>query len=188
MKGMHAPFRPLFVLAALLGGCGEEERRDAAVEGGAQGIGGNETAVATGVPLDVIAGEVAGASFDSPVGRMPGEIAEPTGPENPYADDAEAVLEGRQLFVAYNCYGCHGGKGGGGMGPSLRDRSWLYGETAADIFDSIAEGRQHSMPAWQAMLPAEIIWKLTAYIQSMRTEREPDPPMQRAQVAQAAGE
>lgn len=64
------------------------------------------------------------------------------------------------------------------MGPSLRDRSWLYGQSAASVFDSIAEGRAHGMPAWGVKVPEEQIWKLVAYIHSMRTEREPAAPDQ----------
>ena len=29
------------------------------------------------------------------------------------------------------------------MGPSLRDATWIYGNTDADIFNDIAEGRAH---------------------------------------------
>jgi mono/diheme cytochrome c family protein len=32
------------------------------------------------------------------------------------------------------------------------------------------------MPAWGHTLPAEHIWKLVAYIKSLRTPREPDKP------------
>jgi cytochrome c oxidase cbb3-type subunit III len=82
-------------------------------------------------------------------------------------------MEGRKLFVRMNCAGCHGG---GGMGPSLRDVTWIYGGKAGEIFDSIAEGRAHGMPAWGTMLPHDYIWKLVAYIESMRKSWEPQPP------------
>ena len=62
------------------------------------------------------------------------------------------------------------------MGPSLRDERWLYGSSEAQIFDSIASGRAHGMPAWGTMLPESEIWKLTAYIRSLRTDDEPDRP------------
>jgi cytochrome c oxidase cbb3-type subunit 3 len=62
------------------------------------------------------------------------------------------------------------------MGPSLRDRTWLYGNSDAHIFDSIAEGRARGMPAWGTKLPEDQIWKLVAYIQSLHTSREPQPP------------
>ncbi len=95
---------------------------------------------------------------------------------NPYGMDANVLNEGRRLFIWFNCYGCHGGRAGGGMGPSLRDPDWLYGNTDQAIFNSIAEGRQHGMPAWGTKLPDEEMWKITAYIKSMGTEAEPDAP------------
>jgi cytochrome c oxidase cbb3-type subunit 3 len=33
------------------------------------------------------------------------------------------------------------------------------------------------MPAWGTKIPEEQIWKLVAYIKSMRTKEEPDPPL-----------
>jgi mono/diheme cytochrome c family protein len=62
------------------------------------------------------------------------------------------------------------------MGPSLRDAQWRYGFRDQDIFNSVAEGRQHGMPAWGTKLPAEQIWKITAYIKSMGTKYEPKRP------------
>jgi cytochrome c oxidase cbb3-type subunit 3 len=110
-----------------------------------------------------------------PVGPVPGAPESPP-PPNPFADDRAALVEGRRLFVAYNCAGCHGDHGGGGMGPSLRDPDWIYGGHGADIFDSITEGRAHGMPAWGVRLPEQQIWKLAAYVQSLRTPAEPEPP------------
>ncbi len=114
---------------------------------------------------------------ETPVGPVPGPGVAAHANPNPYSStDPIAVVEGRQWFKRYNCSGCHGGHAGGGMGPSLRDVDWLYGNTDAQIFDSIAEGRAHGMPAWGTKLPEDHIWKLVAYIQSMRTENEPDRP------------
>lgn len=96
-------------------------------------------------------------------------------PSNPYGGDRAAMGEGRRLFGWYNCSGCHGDHAGGGMGPSLRDSVWLYGGTEARIFKSIAEGRRNGMPAW-GKLPPDQIWKLVAYIKSLRTSNEPDRP------------
>lgn len=112
-----------------------------------------------------------------PVGPIPGTgQPNPLGPTDPYTNDAVALQEGRRLFVWYNCYGCHGGHGGGGMGPSLRDQSWIYGSTDADIFNSIAQGRGKGMPAWGSRIPEDQIWKIVAYIKSLNTSREADPP------------
>jgi cytochrome c oxidase cbb3-type subunit 3 len=93
---------------------------------------------------------------------------------NPYAGNPEAAVEGRKLFVWYNCSGCHGGRAGGGMGPSLRDSLWLYGQDDTHVFSTIAEGRAAGMPAWGAKLPTQQIWELVSYIRTLGTPDEPD--------------
>lgn len=112
-----------------------------------------------------------------PIGPIPGPGKEPLAVTSPYKKNPVALQQGRTLFVWYNCAGCHGGHGGGGMGPSLRDRGWIYGNSDAHIYDSIAEGRAYGMPAWGLKLPDDHIWKLVSYIDSMGTEWEPDPPI-----------
>lgn len=62
------------------------------------------------------------------------------------------------------------------MGPSLRDVSWRYGGRDAQIFSTINEGRDEGMPAWGTKIPEDQIWKLVAYITSMRTPDEPQKP------------
>ncbi|MGB7439196.1 MAG: c-type cytochrome [Candidatus Acidiferrum sp.] len=111
-----------------------------------------------------------------PIGPVPGGGPEIPGPTNPYANDPTALAKGRQLFVQYNCYGCHGGHAGGGMGPSLRDPDWIYGDSDAHVFESIAQGRSQGMPAWGTKLPSDQIWQLVAYVKSLHTSQEPDPP------------
>ncbi|WP_051241579.1 c-type cytochrome [Azohydromonas australica] len=111
-----------------------------------------------------------------PVGPLPGPGDGPPQGTNPLGHDPQALRDGRQLFVRFNCSGCHGGRGGGGMGPSLRDVVWMYGGKDMDIFDSIAEGRANGMPAWGTKLNQEQIWRLVAYIDSMGTDHEPEAP------------
>src|SRR5579863_1564442 len=108
-----------------------------------------------------------------PIGPVPGFEQPPKVEANPYAKDTYAMTQGRKLFLWYNCAGCHGGHGGGGMGPSLRDQTWIYGSTDAQIFDSIAQGRGKGMPAWGLKVPELQIWQLVAYIKAMRTPQEP---------------
>lgn len=112
------------------------------------------------------------------IGSQPGPDRPLPNIENPLGMRPNVVVEGRRLFVWFNCYGCHGGRAGGGMGPSLRDAEWLYGSKSVDIYNSIAEGRPHGMPAWGTKLPVEQIWKLTAYVESLGTNMEPNPPPQ----------
>jgi len=113
-----------------------------------------------------------------PIGPVPGPGEVSTVSTNPYGRDKVALGEGRQLFVRWNCSGCHGDHGGGGMGPSLRDQDWIYGGEDDDIFDSIAQGRAHGMPAWGTRLTEDNVWRLVAYIKSLRTPQEPEPPPQ----------
>lgn len=114
------------------------------------------------------------------VGPVPGAQPDVSARTNPYEGNPVALQEGRKLFNWYNCSGCHGGHAGGGMGPSLRDRIWLYGDSDSQIFSSIAEGRSKGMPSWGTRIPEDQIWKLVAYIKSMRTPEEPDPPVEPA--------
>jgi cytochrome c oxidase cbb3-type subunit 3 len=95
---------------------------------------------------------------------------------NPFAQDTTALADGRRLFLQYNCAGCHGDHGGGGMGPSLRDHVWIYGQSDPQIANSIAQGRAYGMPSWGSRLTDAQIWQIVAYLKSMRTETEPDPP------------
>jgi len=69
-----------------------------------------------------------------------------------------------------------GDHGGGGIGPSLRDVDWLHGGADAQVFDSIAHGRSNGMPSWGTKLNQDQIWKLVAYIKSVRTPNEISPP------------
>jgi cytochrome c oxidase cbb3-type subunit 3 len=123
-----------------------------------------------------------GAAIHSdPVGPIPGAPENVVYTTNPLANDPVALQDGRRLFNWYNCSGCHGGHAGGGMGPSLRDPVWLYGDRDDQIFDTIAHGRSHGMPAWGTKIPRQQIWELVAYIKSMGTANEPDPPVEPAE-------
>jgi len=95
---------------------------------------------------------------------------------NPYTGDRSAIATGQMLFNAMNCAGCHSGYAGGGMGPSLRDSSWIYGNSDAQIYSTIVEGRPNGMPAWGGKLPEEQIWKIIAYLRTLGTSNEPVKP------------
>jgi cytochrome c oxidase cbb3-type subunit 3 len=102
-----------------------------------------------------------------PLGDVAG-AAEYTGSvPNPYEGNAQAVQQGKDLFVKMNCAGCHGYDAKGAMGPNLTDRYWRYGGTPGSVFKSIYEGRPQGMPAWNPALPPDEIWKLVAYIESL---------------------
>jgi cytochrome c oxidase cbb3-type subunit 3 len=118
------------------------------------------------------------SAASTPVGPTPGAVQLIHYATNPLAADPVALQDGRRLFNWYNCSGCHGGHAGGGMGPSLRDPVWLYGNRDDQIYDTIAQGRSAGMPAWGSKIPSIQIWELVAYIKSMRTPQEPDPPVE----------
>lgn len=121
------------------------------------------------------------ATVASVTGPIPGGMQMVHYRTNPYSKDPVALQDGRRLFDWYNCSGCHGGHAGGGMGPSLRDPVWLYGDRDDQIFDSIAQGRSNGMPAWGTKIPEAQIWELVAYIKTMGTPQEPDPPVEPAE-------
>jgi cytochrome c oxidase cbb3-type subunit 3 len=85
---------------------------------------------------------------------------------SPFQENAFGIAEGKRLFDAYNCSGCHA-HGGGGMGPALMDDKWIYGHAAANIFETIVEGRPNGMPSFRARIPDVQVWQLVAFIQSM---------------------
>jgi mxaJ protein len=88
--------------------------------------------------------------------------------KNPYTGNAEAVAEGKKLFVQNTCSGCHGAGGGGGMGPSLIDDEWKFGSDD-DTLVKLIKGQiaDATMPKVYSSLPDEEIWKLLAFIRSV---------------------
>jgi cytochrome c oxidase cbb3-type subunit 3 len=90
-----------------------------------------------------------------------------------FGGDKKLAVQGRQIFLSYNCYGCHGGLAGGAMGPSLRDTTWKYGGTDSAIYHSIHDGRPMGMPPWAGRLDDRQIGAVIQYIRSIRTSDEP---------------
>lgn len=77
---------------------------------------------------------------------------EPAKPEklNPYTGNAEAIQEGRALYLQTGCSACHGAGGGGGMGPALLDDEWKFGSDDLTLLKLI-KGRSHSKPCQQRL-------------------------------------
>lgn len=90
--------------------------------------------------------------------------------ENPYETDPKAVAEGKGIF-AEHCAGCHGRDLKGNVGPDLTGHL-SYGESDAEKYRSIAEGRPGGMPAFGSRLGRDRIWKVLAYVDSVREHRE----------------
>ncbi|MDE2321875.1 MAG: c-type cytochrome [candidate division NC10 bacterium] len=90
---------------------------------------------------------------------------------NPFTGNADAVTEGRQLYLQSGCPGCHGSGGGGAMAgatPLLGGR-WKFGgddETLFKVIKGTYPGQ--TMPAvFGAVLKDEQIWKIIAWIRSV---------------------
>jgi cytochrome c oxidase cbb3-type subunit 3 len=84
------------------------------------------------------------------------------------ADDADARRMGERLFVNY-CATCHGSDARGARGfPNLRDNDWLYGGSPDVIEETILNGRNGVMPAWEAALGgADGVSDMTQYVFSL---------------------
>lgn len=77
-----------------------------------------------------------------------------------------SVAKGQEVFAA-NCVVCHGeqGRGNPDVGaPNLTDRSWVYGGDIDAIYQTIHEGRQGEMPAWEHRLSPVDRKILTVYL------------------------
>jgi cytochrome c oxidase cbb3-type subunit III len=97
----------------------------------------------------------------------PGTPQQQEAVKSPYQDNAWGIGEGKRLYSAYNCAPCHGVNGGGAIGPALMDDKWIYGSKPDQIFASIAQGRPDGMPSFAGHIPAQQIWQLVAYVESM---------------------
>lgn len=60
--------------------------------------------------------------------------------KNPYSGKANAIADGRRLYLGFGCNGCHGGEGGGGLGPPLGNELFVYGGDDDTLFRLIALG------------------------------------------------
>jgi cytochrome c oxidase cbb3-type subunit 3 len=71
------------------------------------------------------------------------------------AADPAARRMGERMFVSY-CAVCHGSDARGARGfPNLRDHDWLYGGEPDTIQQTILDGRNGVMPAWEQVLGGE---------------------------------
>ena len=89
-------------------------------------------------------------------------------PTNPYPGDPTAVEEGRLLYIKTDCYSCHelGGRGGG-MVADLTKTTLSDGK----LFKTISNGRPGTlMVKWRGVLTDDEIWKIVAYLRSIRSD------------------
>ena len=79
------------------------------------------------------------------------------------------AVQGQRLYQGV-CVACHGveGKGNPALGaPDLTDAYWLYGDSTAQIAESIARGRHGVMPTWRGMLGETRSRLAAAYVWSL---------------------
>ena len=92
--------------------------------------------------------------------------------QNPYRGNAAAEREGEGIFGKI-CSQCHGSDAAGGPeAPDLTDRVALYGTTDRDRFRVVYQGTDKGMPTWGAELGGEKIWKVLAYVDSLKVKAE----------------
>ncbi len=86
---------------------------------------------------------------------------------------SELASKGKAKFEVF-CVACHGadGKGNTALGaPNLTDDTWLYGGSLTRISESIAKGRNGSMPAQGEFLGEAKVHLLAAYIYSLSQQQ-----------------
>jgi cytochrome c oxidase cbb3-type subunit 3 len=85
---------------------------------------------------------------------------------NPYEHDGKYEAEGKVLYVE-KCSDCHGKDLKGADGPPLVG-PLKFGERDPEKYESIAKGRPGGMPAFETELGRDRIWKVLAYVDSVR--------------------
>ena len=91
---------------------------------------------------------------------------------NPYEGNAQEIATGAKLYVAYNCVDCHGADGSGAMAPAFVDGRWHFGGSAAEVYESIYQGRPDGMPAWGGLVDRASIWRLVSYVRSLEKGKD----------------
>lgn len=121
------------------------------------------------VPLCWLMGLLVVGLLGAPLSPVAAEEAARPEKLNPYTGNAEAIQQGRTLFLQTGCSACHGAGGGGGMGPALLDDEWKFGSDDLTLFKLIkGEVPQQTMPAaFGAVLKDNEIWQLIAFIRSL---------------------
>ena len=140
-----------YMVAAVSGGGGGGKQASG-------GGGGKQASGGGGIPTDEQLVKASGSGLVIQGGPIV---------KNPLAGNKNAVASGETLFSAMNCIGCHAPEAGGGMGPPLGDVAWIYGDSPADIYLTISNGRPNGMPSYGNALPPQSIWTLVSYVQSL---------------------
>ena len=89
-------------------------------------------------------------------------------PIDQIAQDPKALKLGKAIF-SNTCAACHGSSGQGATGyPNLTDNIWHWGGAPDQILETVLNGRQAAMPAWEAALGGkEGVTAVAVYVQSL---------------------
>jgi mono/diheme cytochrome c family protein len=88
---------------------------------------------------------------------------------NKFNGKAEAIKEGRALYLKYGCSACHGVMGGGGMAPPISDDAWKFG-SSDEVLYKLIKGQipNATMPRMLGdQMTDDEIWKVIAYVRSV---------------------
>ncbi|WP_191603262.1 cytochrome-c oxidase, cbb3-type subunit III [Marinomonas algicola] len=88
------------------------------------------------------------------------------------SEDAAAVTAGKEIFET-NCTVCHGqdAKGNHLFGaPNLTDNIWLYGGSQERIMQTLRNGRNGKMPAWNEILGEDKVHIVSSYVYSLSNQ------------------
>jgi mono/diheme cytochrome c family protein len=135
---------------------------------------------------EAAAAPAAGGASMKPIDRV--NATEVGKLKNPYTGNAEAIAEGKKLYMGLSCNGCHGGGGGGGMCPPLTNETWVYGGDDDTLFRLITLGSQElqktgrtrkgqegvvgPMPPYRDLIDDEVkLWKIIAWMRTIWTGR-----------------
>lgn len=93
----------------------------------------------------------------------------------PGQPEDEAAQRGKKQFSTL-CIGCHGLEGKGNPILGARDLTtarWLYGGSKAALHQTIAEGRNGAMPAWEPVLGETRVRLVGAYVWTLSKHDAP---------------
>ncbi len=85
------------------------------------------------------------------------------------AQDPNALKLGKSIF-SNTCATCHGSSAQGATGyPNLTDNIWHWGGSPDQILETVMNGRQAAMPAWESALGGpQGVAEVAVYLQSLR--------------------
>lgn len=104
--------------------------------------------------------------FEEEMAKSVPAATQTAGAPDMYIGQAAAIDEGKAVYIE-SCAACHKADATGGIGPNLT-AALKYGSTPKDIFESIAKGRPNGMPPFQQQIGNDRIYKLVAYLESLK--------------------